>query len=61
MGNSFVKTLVKRRLGAAALRLMFACCAISATAKAQYRFDTWNTDNGLPNNSVFAVLQTRDG
>ena len=30
-------------------------------AHAQYRFDHWTTDNGLPQNSVHAVLQTRDG
>src|SRR2546422_9822128 len=28
---------------------------------AQYQFDLWNTDNGLPQNSVNAILQTRDG
>ncbi|HWP41632.1 MAG TPA: two-component regulator propeller domain-containing protein, partial [Blastocatellia bacterium] len=27
----------------------------------QYRFDVLNTDNGLPQNSVYAILQTRDG
>jgi ligand-binding sensor domain-containing protein/signal transduction histidine kinase len=30
-------------------------------ARAQYRFDSWTTDNGLPQNSVRAILQTRDG
>ena len=30
-------------------------------ATAQYRFDSWTTDNGLPQNTVFAILQTRDG
>jgi signal transduction histidine kinase/streptogramin lyase len=28
---------------------------------AQYRFDLWNTDNGLPQSSVKAIQQTRDG
>ena len=28
---------------------------------AQYQFDLWNTDKGLPLNSVNAILQTRDG
>jgi len=28
---------------------------------AQYRFDVWTTDNGLPQNSVYSILQTRDG
>jgi len=30
-------------------------------AHAQYRFDHWTTDNGLPQNSVHGILQTRDG
>lgn len=41
---------------AALLVLFFA-----APARAQYRFDHWTADNGLPQNSVRAVLQTRDG
>jgi signal transduction histidine kinase/streptogramin lyase len=28
---------------------------------AQYRFDRWTTDNGLPNNWIEAICQTRDG
>ena len=34
-------------------------CAFSA--QAQYRFDNWTTDNGLPQNSVSSITQTRDG
>src|SRR4051812_21991799 len=30
-------------------------------AAAQYRFDTWTTDNGLPQNGVRAIAQTPDG
>src|ERR1700754_2941322 len=30
-------------------------------ATAQYRFDSWTTDNGLPQNSIFSIIQTRDG
>lgn len=30
-------------------------------ASAQYRFDSWTTDNGLPHNTIRAILQTRDG
>src|SRR5215472_16265641 len=33
----------------------------SASISAQYRIDSWNADNGLPQNPVNAVLQTRDG
>jgi len=36
--------------------LLFACFA-----QAQYRFDHWTADTGLPQNSVYAVTQTRDG
>ncbi|HMY76163.1 MAG TPA: two-component regulator propeller domain-containing protein, partial [Blastocatellia bacterium] len=39
--------------------LLCLCCAI--TARAQYRFDNWMTEHGLPQNSVAAVTQTRDG
>lgn len=31
------------------------------TAVAQYRVETWTTDNGLPQNSVRSIIQTRDG
>ena len=31
------------------------------TAQAQYRFDHWTADNGLPQNSVRDIVQTRDG
>lgn len=27
----------------------------------RYRFDSWTADNGLPQNSVYSILQTRDG
>lgn len=37
-------------------------CLLSVqTVAAQYRFDSWTTDNGLPQVSVNAILQTRDG
>jgi signal transduction histidine kinase/ligand-binding sensor domain-containing protein len=32
-----------------------------ASAGAQYRFDSWTTDNGLPQNSISSIIQTRDG
>ena len=31
------------------------------SAVAQYRFDHWTADNGLPQNSVRDIVQTRDG
>ncbi len=33
----------------------------SNKTSAQYQFDLWNTDNGLPHNTIRAILQTRDG
>ena len=40
----------------------FVCaCLFNVTAQAQFRFDHWSADNGLPQNSVNAILQTRDG
>src|SRR5262245_20872230 len=34
---------------------------LSSEAFAQYRFDHWTADNGLPQNSIHAIRQTRDG
>src|SRR5437588_2529782 len=36
-------------------------CGVTSTVIAQYRFDVLNTDTGLPQNSVYAIRQTRDG
>lgn len=36
-------------------------CLLFADAQAQYRFDHWTTDNGLPQNSVRSIVQTSDG
>ncbi len=41
--------------------LWLCLLAGSATAQAHYRFDNWTTHNGLPQNSVLAITQTRDG
>jgi len=38
-----------------------AILLVAAPARAQYRFDFWTTDSGLPQNSVRSILQTRDG
>ncbi|MDQ3755341.1 MAG: hypothetical protein M3371_11500, partial [Acidobacteriota bacterium] len=42
------------------LWLVFCLCFPFA-AQAQYRFDSWTADNGLPQNSVYGIVQTRDG
>lgn len=34
---------------------------VGGDALPQYHFDVWTTDNGLPQNSVSSILQTRDG
>jgi len=39
--------------------LLVAECPL--VARGQYFFDSWTTDNGLPQNSVNSILQTRDG
>ena len=42
--------------------LLLCLCAITSFAQYNsYRFDHWTTDNGLPQNTVRHVLQTRDG
>jgi len=41
--------------------LILFCLGAAAPAAAQYRFDQWTADNGLPQNSVRSIVQTRDG
>lgn len=48
-----------RRL--AYLGWLLAVCCPFVTANAQYHFDSWTADTGLPQNSISAILQTRDG
>ena len=48
---------LRRLIALVALALLIS----SRPAAAQYRIDTWTTEQGLPQNSVNAVLQTRDG
>lgn len=51
-------TVGRAIVGVAAL-LAWGCCA--TTAQAQYRFDHWTTENGLPQNSTRDITQTPDG
>ncbi|MFN0110124.1 MAG: two-component regulator propeller domain-containing protein [Blastocatellia bacterium] len=37
------------------------CAVLADVVSAQYRFDNWTTEHGLPQNSVLAITQTRDG
>ncbi len=41
--------------------LLFALVLATYKAAAEYRFDVWTADSGLPQNSVRAIVQTRDG
>ena len=34
---------------------------LTSELSAQYRFDHWTTENGLPENSIWGLRQTRDG
>src|SRR5215470_1483526 len=34
---------------------------LSSNVCAQQRFDSWTTENGLPQNSINDILQTQDG
>jgi signal transduction histidine kinase/ligand-binding sensor domain-containing protein len=45
--------------GVAACALLFTAAPLLASA--QTRLDSWTTENGLPQNSVNDILQTRDG
>src|SRR5882724_4786775 len=41
--------------------LTVAASATITNAPTDYLFDVWTTDNGLPQNSINAILQTKDG
>ena len=48
----------------ARLALLVACLAFAGgtlSETSRYRFDQWTTDDGLPQNSVREICQTRDG
>jgi len=41
--------------------VVLASASLASEPPAQYRFDSWTTENGLPANSIWAIRQTRDG
>lgn len=41
--------------------ILFLCLAAGVSVLGQYRFDTWTTDNGLPQNGVREITQTPEG
>lgn len=47
--------------GLAALFFLLVSLISPNSAQAQYRFDAWTTEHGLPQNSVLAIAQTPDG
>src|SRR5579863_829605 len=47
-----------------AVAALFFCAVragLAASASSHFSVDSWNENNGLPQNEVFAVTQTRDG
>src|ERR1700687_1417768 len=50
---------IKRQIMLLLYALLYAW--VVAPAQAQYRFSSWTTDNGLPQNTVYDIRQTRDG
>lgn len=53
-GNTTV--LVRRRLTGFGVWLIFSF-AFAPDALAQYQFDSWKTEDGLPQNSINDILQ----
>ena len=41
--------------------VFFILFGLNITTSAQYRIDRWTTDEGLPQNSVNGLIQSRDG
>lgn len=43
------------------IRFVVFLFLFASYSSAQYRIDSWTADNGLPQNSVYSIVQTRDG
>ena len=55
-------TITSLRAASRQCLLLCLLCPLGAFAQnSSYRFDHWTTDNGLPQNTVTSVVQTRDG
>lgn len=55
-------TIASFRAASRSCLLLCLLCPITSFAQhSSYRFDHWTTDNGLPQNTVYDVIQTRDG
>src|SRR5688572_5740043 len=58
------KSIIDRKTFMGLAKILLFCVLLSfsfAKAQAQYRFDHWTTDNGLPQNTVRQMVQTSDG
>ena len=53
--------MVSRVCAVTAVAALVCLLGTCGDASAQYRFDSWTTDNGLPQNGVRAITQTPDG
>ena len=49
------------RLWACIVLTSIGCCVFCVSAEVNYAFDLWQTENGLPYNSVTSIIQTQDG
>ncbi len=52
---------VFRRATLPLLFLWLLCCITGFAQSSSYRFDHWTTDNGLPQNTITGMVQSRDG
>src|SRR5215831_4842879 len=63
--STLPERIFRRNGGLAAVRLLSVATLVAfspgAAAQGGYRFDAINTNNGLPQNTVRAILQTHDG
>ncbi|CAN5703143.1 ligand-binding sensor domain-containing diguanylate cyclase [soil metagenome] len=57
---SAVRCAMRHLCGKASLSIFLLCC-LGRNAQAQYQFDTWTADNGLPQNIIRGLSQTSDG
>lgn len=56
-----VRMRKRGRIACRTLALVFCCWLQVSSVAGQYRFVSWTIDDGLPQHSVNAIVQTRDG
>src|SRR5262249_40294795 len=57
--NSAMRPMSRQAIWILLSAAITAC--LTSKLSAQYRFDSWTTENGLPQNSICGIRQTRDG